>query len=150
MATRGEHTEPGDHHDAVLRHEGDFADRDFAAYADDLEINPVMLKLYAAPQDLWNWREMSALLLGDVAGKDLLAPGCRLGEEPFYAARRGAPVTGIDSSEVGVSSLRRRIAHHGLQDRVTALLMRADPTQLPDQSFDRVHGLGILHHVGVE
>jgi SAM-dependent methyltransferase len=28
--------------------------------------------------------------------------------------------------------------------------MRCDPTSFPDASFDRIHGLGILHHIGIE
>src|SRR5262249_24091906 len=43
---------------------------------------------------------------------------------------------------------RRRAALHGLT--ITALQMRADPTSFPNASFDRIHGLGILHHIGIE
>jgi len=64
-----------------------------------------------------------------------------------YFAKLGARVTGVDISEVGIASLRRRAAHHHLP--ITALEMRVDPTELPSASFDRIHGLGILHHVGL-
>ena len=133
--------------DAILREEAAFANRDYAPYADLLEINPTMFERYAAPRHLWEWRQMSALLLGDVAGKDLLDLGCGMGEESIYFAKLGARVTGVDISEVGIASLRRRAAHHQLP--VTALEMRIDPTELPSASVDRIHGLGILHHVGL-
>jgi SAM-dependent methyltransferase len=71
-----------------------------------------------------------------------------MGEESVYFAKLGARVTGIDISDVGIASLRRRAAFHKLD--ITALEMRIDPTSFPDASFDRVHGLGILHHVGIE
>ncbi len=133
--------------DAILREEAAFANRDYEPYADLLEINPTMFERYAAPQNLWEWRQMSALLFGDVAGKDLLDLGCGMGEESVYFAKLGARVTGVDISEVGIASLRRRAAHHRLP--ITALEMRVDPTELPQASFDRIHGLGILHHVGL-
>src|SRR5215468_3368621 len=134
--------------DRVRRAEADFANRDYAPYADILEVNPQMFRRYAAPCEPWDWRQQSALLLGDVRGKDLLDFGCGMGEESIYFAKLGARVTGIDISEVGVASLRKRAAHHRLD--VTALEMRADPTSFKDASFDRIHGLGILHHIGIE
>jgi SAM-dependent methyltransferase len=134
--------------DDVLRDEASFANQDYAPYADHLEINAGMFRRYRAPKELWDWRQTAALLLGDVAGKDLLDFGCGMGEESIYFAKQGARVTGIDISDVGVASLRRRAAHHQLD--ITALEMRCDPTSFPSASFDRIHGLGILHHIGIE
>ncbi|HET7503957.1 MAG TPA: class I SAM-dependent methyltransferase [Kofleriaceae bacterium] len=134
--------------DDVLRDEASFANQDYAPHANELEINEDMFRRYRAPHELWDWRQMAALLLGDVAGKDLLDLGCGIGEESIYFAKLGARVTGIDISDVGIASLRRRAAHHRLD--VTALEMRVDPTGFSDASFDRIHGLGILHHVGIE
>jgi len=133
--------------DPVLHEEAEFANRDYAKHADELEINPVMSRRYFTPDDVSDWRQMSALLLGDLRGKDLLDMACGMGEESVYFAKLGANVTGIDISRVGVESLRSRAAFHGLS--ITALEMRADPTEFPDASVDRVHGLGILHHVGI-
>lgn len=134
--------------DRVLREEADFANRDYAPYADRLEIDPEMFRRYHSPLELWDWRQRSARLLGDVAGKDLLDFGCGMGEESVYFSRLGARVTAIDISEVGIASLRHRAAFHRLEIR--ALVMRADPTGFTDASFDRIHGLGILHHIGVD
>lgn len=134
--------------DPVLRVEADFANQDYAPYADRLEINLNMFRRYVTPTDLSDWRQMSALLLGDVKGKALLDYGCGMGEESIYFARLGARVTGVDISEVGIESLRRRAAYHHLS--VTALEMRADPTEFANESFDLIHGLGILHHIGID
>jgi SAM-dependent methyltransferase len=134
--------------DPVLRDEADFANEDYAPYADNLAINPEMFRRYHTPTHLWDWRQLAALLLGDVSGKDLLDLACGMGEESVYFAKLGARVTGIDISEVGIASLKQRAAFHQLD--ITALEMRVDPTSFPDSSFDRVHGLGILHHVGIE
>ena len=134
--------------DEILRAEADFANLDYGAHQHDLAISPGMFRRYHSPVDLSDWRQRSALLLGDIGGKDLLDFGCGMGEESIYFARLGARVTAIDISEVGVAALRRRAAFHGLN--VRALEMRADPTSFPAASFDRIHGLGILHHVGID
>ena len=57
-------------------------------------------------------------------------------------------MTSIDISEVGIDTLKRRAAYHHVD--VKAFRMRADPTEFADASFDLVHGLGILHHVGID
>jgi SAM-dependent methyltransferase len=71
-----------------------------------------------------------------------------MGEESIYFAKRGARVTSIDISEIGIATLGRRAAQH--QVDVRAYEMRCDPTSFADASFDRIHGMGILHHVGIE
>jgi 2-polyprenyl-3-methyl-5-hydroxy-6-metoxy-1,4-benzoquinol methylase len=134
--------------DPVLREEADFANQDYAPYVDRLEVDRGMFRRYRLPEDLSDWRQMSALLMGDIAGKRLLDFGCGMGEESIYLAKLGAKVTAIDISEVGVECTRKRAAYNHVD--VRAYEMRADPTSFADNSFDVVHGLGILHHVGIE
>jgi 2-polyprenyl-3-methyl-5-hydroxy-6-metoxy-1,4-benzoquinol methylase len=134
--------------DRVLREEADFANEDYKPYADNLDIDLGMFRRYRLPQNLADWRQMSALLMGDIAGKQLLDFGCGLGEEAIYLAKLGAKVTAIDISEVGIASLRKRAEYNNVD--VRALQMRGDPTSFAAGSFDVVHGLGILHHLGIE
>ncbi|HTL32254.1 MAG TPA: class I SAM-dependent methyltransferase [Kofleriaceae bacterium] len=134
--------------DPVLREEADFANRDYAPFAGQLEIDDSMFKKYAAPSELWDWRQLAALLLGDFAGKSLLDYGCGMGEESVYFAKLGARVTAIDISEVGVATLKNRAELHKLD--IQALEMRCDQTSFANETFDVVHGMGILHHVGIE
>src|SRR5439155_20919697 len=70
------------------------------------------------------------------------------GEESVYFAKLGARVTAIDISDVGIATVKKRAEHHKLDIR--ALEMRCDPTSFPADSFDRIHGMGILHHVGID
>ena len=139
-----------DQRQQILADEARFADGQYQPHARDLEVNPLMFAKYARPTHMWDWRQRSAALLGDLNGKRLLDLGCGMGEESVYFALLGAQVTAIDISEVGINILRRRIARHHLEGRVTALRMAADPTGFADQSFDLIHGLGILHHLGLE
>jgi 2-polyprenyl-3-methyl-5-hydroxy-6-metoxy-1,4-benzoquinol methylase len=134
--------------DEVLREEATFANQDYAPFANDLDINASMLRKYTSPSQLWDWRQMAALLLGDVSNKQLLDFGCGMGEESVYFAKLGAHVTAIDISEVGVATLKRRAEHHRLDIR--AFEMRCDPTSFSPESFDCIHGMGILHHTGID
>jgi len=72
-----------------------------------------------------------------------------MGEESVYFALLGAEVTAIDISPVGIELVKKRAAHNGVADRIRANAMRADETEFPDESFDVVHGFGILHHIGL-
>ena len=134
--------------DQVLREEADFANCDYLPFANRVDVSEQMFRKYAVPANLWDWRQLAAILLGDVAGKDLLDYGCGMGEESVYFAKLGAQVTAIDISEVGVATLKRRAEQHRLDIR--AFEMRCDPTSFQASTFDRVHGMGILHHVGIE
>jgi cyclopropane fatty-acyl-phospholipid synthase-like methyltransferase len=134
--------------DPVLREEANFANRDYAPFAHALDVSDGMFRKYAAPTNIADWRQMAAVLLGDLAGKSFLDYGCGMGEESIYFAKLGAQVTAIDISEVGTATLKKRASHHKLDIR--AFEMRCDPTSFPSESFDRIHGMGILHHVGIE
>ena len=134
--------------DDVLREEANQANKNYMPFAYDLEIQPQMLRRYREPTELWDWRQTAALALGDVAGLDLLDLGCGMGEESIYFATLGAWVTAIDISEVGIATLKRRALHCRLPIR--AYEMRCDPTSFEDESFDRIHGMGILHHACIE
>jgi 2-polyprenyl-3-methyl-5-hydroxy-6-metoxy-1,4-benzoquinol methylase len=134
----------------VLADEARFADLQYSPFAHDLDINPVMWSKYAQPESLWDHRQLGAILLGDVRGKRVLDLGCGMGEETAYLARLGARVTAIDISQKGIEITRRRAEHNGVAANVDARVMRADKTEFAAESFDAVHGLGILHHLGVD
>jgi len=132
-----------------LSDEARFADQAYAQYAHDLFLNQIFLKKYAEPRDDWDWRQYGAKLLGFVKGCRVLDYGCGQGEEAVYLAKMGADVTAIDISPVGIELTKERARLNGVGDRVNALLMRCDPTEFPSESFDVIHGFGILHHIGL-
>jgi SAM-dependent methyltransferase len=132
----------------VLADEAQFADSRYAPYKEDLDIDPDMLRKYANARHAWDIREKGCILLGDVRGKYLLDYGCGMGEETIYFATSGAIVTAIDISSLGVEITKRRAAHNSLGN-ITAFVGDVTATALPSESFEIVHGLGIIHHVGL-
>jgi len=135
---------------ARLADEARFADQAYARYAHNLFLNQIFFKKYAEPQHDWDWRQYGAKLLGSVKGCRVLDYGCGQGEEATYLAKMGAHVTAIDISPVGIELTKERAKLNGVGDRVTAMLMRCDPTEFPCESFDIIHGFGILHHIGLQ
>ncbi|HXJ06268.1 MAG TPA: class I SAM-dependent methyltransferase [Candidatus Acidoferrum sp.] len=135
---------------ARLADEARFADQAYARYAHNLRLNENFLKKYAEPQHDWDWRQYGAKLLGSVRDCRVLDYGCGQGEEAIYLAKMGAQVTAIDISPVGIELTNERAKLNGVGDRVTAMLMRCDPTEFHSESFDVIHGFGILHHIGLQ
>lgn len=135
---------------ARLADEARFADQAYARHAHNLLLNHIFYKKYAEPQHDWDWRQYGAKLLGSVKDCRVLDYGCGQGEEATYLAKMGATVTAIDISPVGIQLTKERAKLNGVGDRVSAMLMRCDPTEFPNESFDVIHGFGILHHIGLQ
>jgi 2-polyprenyl-3-methyl-5-hydroxy-6-metoxy-1,4-benzoquinol methylase len=132
---------------AHLKDEIEFANEAYRNRLGDSTISPDMFSKYASPRQMWDWRQRVGMVLGDLKGKRLLDYGCGQGEESCYFARLGATVTAIDVSDVGIQVGRERAAANGLD--IDFRIMNCVETTFPDGSFDVVHGLGILHHVGL-
>jgi SAM-dependent methyltransferase len=78
-------------------------------------------------------------------GKRVLDVGCGNGYVLAQYARHGAEVHGIDLTETAVSLSRRRFELAGL----TGTFQRTDGDTIPypDESFDIVCSMGVLHHI---
>ena len=130
----------------ILHDEAAFADSQYKPFETALAINPTMFAKYSQPRHRWDCRQFAAILMGDLRGKRVLDLGCGMGEEASYFAKLGASVTAIDVSSVGIQITRDRAAFNSVE--IDARIMPC-PTTLPAASFDIVHGLGIIHHIGV-
>jgi len=135
---------------ARLTDEARFADQAYSPHAHNLLLNQIFFNKYAEPRHDWDWRQYGAKLLGSVKDCRVLDYGCGQGEEATYLAKMGAQVTAIDISPVGIELTKERAKLSGVGDRVNAVLMRCDPTEFPSESFDVIHGFGILHHIGLQ
>jgi len=90
-------------------------------------------------------RAYHMLTADGIAGREVLDYGCGLGKWSIHLAQLGAKVSGFDISEAGIQRARDRAAFNGLEVRFDV----ADASSLPyeSESFDRVFGSGIVHHV---
>lgn len=87
------------------------------------------------------------LILNGCRGRAVLEYGCGLGSAAFELAVRGASVTGIDISEVGIEQARERGQDLGLDEQLDFRPMNAEALEFGDDRFDLVCGSGILHHL---
>ncbi len=85
--------------------------------------------------------------LGDVAGRNLLDAGCGDGWLSVILARRGATVDGFDISEQGIRVAEVRAKENGAADRCVFKTASFYDLPYPNERFDRVAGVAILHHV---
>jgi 2-polyprenyl-3-methyl-5-hydroxy-6-metoxy-1,4-benzoquinol methylase len=89
-------------------------------------------------------------VVGDVRDKQVLDYGCGVGVYSLDLLQRGARVHAIDISPVLISKLQDAALERGLADRLKAQVMNAEALEYPDDTFDRVVGNGILHHLDIE
>jgi ubiquinone/menaquinone biosynthesis C-methylase UbiE len=88
-------------------------------------------------------------LIGEVRGLRILDYGCGSGWLSTYFAQRGAIVEGFDISSKLVELGMVRAQVNGVDDRVNLKRMIAERLEYPDNCFDRVVGISILHHISL-
>ena len=74
----------------------------------------------------------------------VLEIGVGLGADHRRFAQSGADLYGIDLTERAVEHTQRRLATFGLSSRLASGY--AEQLDFPDEYFDRVYSLGVLHH----
>lgn len=87
-----------------------------------------------------------AQLIGDVAGKRLLAIGCGDGQNLIAFAKQGAVLVGIDPEEEQVRRAQERVQREGVKVAVYHSSLEALPS-VPDQSQDVVFSVDVFAHV---
>lgn len=98
----------------------------------------------------WNayWSVYDRLLRHDLKGKRVLAPGCGFGEDAARIARLGAEVEAFDISPEIVAVASARAKKHGYEG-VRFSVSPCETLAFPDDHFDIVFFLDILHHVDI-
>jgi 2-polyprenyl-3-methyl-5-hydroxy-6-metoxy-1,4-benzoquinol methylase len=125
-----------------------FHDQQAEERAETFSREPERLRFESAEYlDHESWIRPAMAALGDVNGLDVLDFGCGHGMAAAILARMGARVNAFDLSSGYIQEARLRAAANGVRIR----FVQADAEHLPfsDQSFDRVWGNAILHHLDV-
>lgn len=125
--------------------------RDFAARHAALVTEPVSMDVVEdTDRRWWNayWSLYDRILSSGLAGKRVLIPGCGFGTDAIRIARLGAAVAAFDISPEIIEIARQRGRHHGLPD-IEFGVMTAETLLYPDDHFDAVVFVDILHHVDI-
>lgn len=85
--------------------------------------------------------------IGCVQGKRLLDYGCGSGWLGVYLAKQGAQVEGFDISGKLIEVATQRAKMNGVENLCNFRKMSAENLEYPDESFDLVVGISILHHI---
>jgi SAM-dependent methyltransferase len=91
--------------------------------------------------------EYAFAVLGDVVGRTILELGCGSGINSVLLARRGARVIAVDISRSLIEVAARRVAVHGVGDRVRFVTGSVHDLPLAAESVDVVVGISVLHHL---
>jgi SAM-dependent methyltransferase len=89
-----------------------------------------------------------AEFLGNLEGKHVLEFGCGLGKATALLVKSGANVCAFDISPRSVEVATQRLEANGLHADIA--VAAGEDIPYPDESFDRVFGAAILHHLDVE
>ncbi len=81
---------------------------------------------------------------------NILELGCSKGSLSFKLAKNGANVTGIDISEVAIEIAKRNAVEQNLNGKCNFFVRDASNLNFPEESFDKVIGGAILHHLDYE
>ncbi|NOT55539.1 MAG: class I SAM-dependent methyltransferase [Deltaproteobacteria bacterium] len=95
------------------------------------------------------WRAYWAAL-GDIQGKSVLDFGCGEGWSTLAYARNGAAVYSFDISSESVRNLIHDATRAGVASCIHPAVMAAEALGYPDEAFDLVLGVSILHHVDLD
>jgi 2-polyprenyl-3-methyl-5-hydroxy-6-metoxy-1,4-benzoquinol methylase len=88
--------------------------------------------------------------LGDLQGKHVLEIGSGTGFLAVALALRGATVTSTDIAGEALAIGRFRARVSGVEDRIRFLQVASEDLDFPDESFDAVAGIFVLHHLDLE
>lgn len=125
--------------------------RDYAARKSTERLSPVNFDVIEdAKRRQHNafWSAYDRLLAHDLKDKRILAPGCGFGEDAIRLARLGAEVDAFDISPEIIDIARRRCAKFGYSG-VDFSIMPCEALAFPDNAFDLVFFVDILHHVDI-
>lgn len=120
------------------------------AVGEDRLAAPVAMDVVESAQRRWwnaYWFTYTRLLNLDLKGKKILVPGCGFGEDAIRLAALGAEIHACDLSQDSLAIARQRAERLSYDIRFDSF--PCEQMDYPDDFFDVVLFLDILHHVDV-
>ena len=130
--------------------EREFFDEYWSRQREHIQVN--LAPIAGSERRPWNpyWYVYEAAKVRYQAGaRKLLDFGCGAGSDAAIFATLGFEVTGFDISPEGVETAKQVAAAHGVSDRTHFAVQTSEHLDLPDEHFDVVVGIDILHHVEI-
>lgn len=94
------------------------------------------------------WRKKMFSFLDPIAGRTVLDIGCGYNPTPILFALAGAKyVIACDVSPKALAHIDAMAKDSGVEQQVSVVLCAAEQLPLADETFDIVHGDGVLHHL---
>lgn len=134
---------------ARLHAERSFHDQQATLRAGSYHHKPTALEVREQDYlDHETWIRPAFACLGDLPGRTVLDYGCGHGTAAVVMARLGATVTALDISPGYLREARQRALASKV--RVRFLQSNGERLPFPDNSFDRIWGNAILHHLDLD
>ncbi len=83
-------------------------------------------------------------------GEKILDLGCGLGQTSLKLAKIGYEVYGVDISPNSIKWAKKITYQYGFEDKIHFSVGIAEKLDFPDEYFDYVYGVDILHHIEID
>lgn len=83
--------------------------------------------------------------LPNKSGNKILEIGVGNGRDSIYFAKMGNEVTGIDIAQGAVDLAKKNSKKEGVEDKIQFQVGDAENLEFPDESFDTVYSISVLH-----
>lgn len=93
---------------------------------------------------------ITQLLLKEKRGKRILDYCCGNGDFSIFWAKNGFEVVGIDISEISINNARNAALKEGVSKSLSFFVKDAEMTEFPEDYFDIIACLGVLHHLDIK
>ncbi len=122
-----------------------------------VDFSPIVDQISGKEYRPWNsyWRTYQLPIIAfekkkqTLADQKLLDFGCGPGDNGLRLSSIGYHVTGFDISESNVDVANKLFEKNGKSDRGRFVVSTAEKLDFPDNEFDMVVGIDILHHVDI-
>lgn len=128
--------------------ERDFFDRDSSQPRVSVKLDAIRGDKHRPSNSYWCVLETARDRYA-AGARRLLDFGCGIGNDAVVLATLGYDVCGFDVSPQSVEVARKTAAAHGVAERTHFSVQTAERLEYPDNYFDIVLGIDILHHVEV-